>query len=613
MSAHLSRRSAWVSCLLVGALLVAVACAYFAGTRGSGLLLSESDDAMRMVTATDLLHGQSWTDTVEHRDNAPSGASMHWSRLVDAPLALLMAISAPLVGPDAADLAAIVWPLSLLGGLLALTWQLTRRLVPSADLLPTLVLALLTLVVLIEFLPGRVDHHSVQMLLTLGLVLSLIDGGPGWRSGLVSGLIAATSLAIGVETLPFVLLAVLVQALFWALEPERKRPAVLVFACSLPAATFAHLLLAAGPHGFLAPACDALSSTYLVACALSGLALAAAVALGRVAATPASRIVLAGSLQLLAAGVTLLLFPQCLRGPYAAIPPDIAATYFLRIGEAKPLWVRLADSPIFALGVSLVPILALPITLRQVFVTRGALRLRWGVLAGFLAVAVLVMLVQIRGARIAAPLAIPAGVLLIGEARQLYQRAPRGRNAAMLLGSWLLFASLLQVQALDWISTSLRPALQSLVGPAAAAAPQRQRSSPVLPCLSPSLYPELAALPPGLVVAPAGMAPYVLRYTGHSLVSAGYHRNTQGLRDQRLFLHGPEAAAQALARSRGIDYVVLCRTLDDPEAEAGDDPSSLAMQLARGERWSWLVPMSSPDAVLQIFRVEPAATEKAVP
>ena len=45
---------------------------------------------MRLVQVRDLLQGQGWFDVFLHRMNAPYGLAMHWSRLVDGPLALLV-------------------------------------------------------------------------------------------------------------------------------------------------------------------------------------------------------------------------------------------------------------------------------------------------------------------------------------------------------------------------------------------------------------------------------------------------------------------------------------------------------------------------------------------
>ena len=66
----------------------------------------DTDSQMRLAEVRDLLHGQGWSDTAQHRMNVPFGLPMHWSRLTDAPIALLMRL-----GGEAFALAA--WPLLL--------------------------------------------------------------------------------------------------------------------------------------------------------------------------------------------------------------------------------------------------------------------------------------------------------------------------------------------------------------------------------------------------------------------------------------------------------------------------------------------------------------------
>jgi hypothetical protein len=39
---------------------------------------ADTDDAMRMVMARDLLAGQSWYDLTVHRLNTPFGGELHW-------------------------------------------------------------------------------------------------------------------------------------------------------------------------------------------------------------------------------------------------------------------------------------------------------------------------------------------------------------------------------------------------------------------------------------------------------------------------------------------------------------------------------------------------------
>ncbi len=66
----------------------------------AALDFSDPDDAMRMAQVRDLLAGQGWWDLHQYRVNpADGGVLMHWSRIVDAPIALGVLILRPLLGP----------------------------------------------------------------------------------------------------------------------------------------------------------------------------------------------------------------------------------------------------------------------------------------------------------------------------------------------------------------------------------------------------------------------------------------------------------------------------------------------------------------------------------
>ena len=57
--------------------------------------LGDTDDNMRMMQVRALLHGQGWFDLRQYRLNPPFGANIHWSRLVDLPIAgLILALAA---------------------------------------------------------------------------------------------------------------------------------------------------------------------------------------------------------------------------------------------------------------------------------------------------------------------------------------------------------------------------------------------------------------------------------------------------------------------------------------------------------------------------------------
>src|SRR3546814_11700627 len=77
---------------------------------------------MRMAQVRDLLAGQGWWDLAQYRVNpAGGGVMMHWSRIVDAPLAAGIWLLKPLFGQAMAErIVMALWP-PLLGAALRLS------------------------------------------------------------------------------------------------------------------------------------------------------------------------------------------------------------------------------------------------------------------------------------------------------------------------------------------------------------------------------------------------------------------------------------------------------------------------------------------------------------
>ena len=65
--------------------------------------LGDTDDNMRMMQVRGLLHGQGWFDLRQYRLNPPFGANIHWSRLVDLPIAGLILALRPFLGGAGAE------------------------------------------------------------------------------------------------------------------------------------------------------------------------------------------------------------------------------------------------------------------------------------------------------------------------------------------------------------------------------------------------------------------------------------------------------------------------------------------------------------------------------
>ena len=76
-----------------------ILCALMFVAKGHALLMHrfpDPDDALRLVEVRDLIAGQSWFDVHQYRIAAPEGVPMHWSRLVDIPLAAMILALRPL-------------------------------------------------------------------------------------------------------------------------------------------------------------------------------------------------------------------------------------------------------------------------------------------------------------------------------------------------------------------------------------------------------------------------------------------------------------------------------------------------------------------------------------
>ncbi|MPZ38681.1 MAG: hypothetical protein GEU95_11550 [Rhizobiales bacterium] len=160
-----------------------------------------TDDAMRLVQVRDLLAGQGWFDVVQYRLNPPEGVAMHWSRLIDLPIAILIR-AAELALPTATveRLVLTVWPAGLLLVLLFGVARVARELADDTAARLALIFAAMIAPLLQHFRPGAIDHHGVQLaLLVWSTALSMREGT---RDAALAGALCALSLAIGQEMAP---------------------------------------------------------------------------------------------------------------------------------------------------------------------------------------------------------------------------------------------------------------------------------------------------------------------------------------------------------------------------------------------------------------------------
>jgi len=561
----------------------------------SGPLLADTDDAMRMVVVRDFLDGQGWYDTVQHRLNTPWGGEIHWSRLVDLPIALLILVARPFAGPAGAEVfAAYAWPLLLFAVLLWVSARFALRLAGPIGLLPALILPILSPAVTNEFPPGRIDHHNVQVVLTFAIAWAAVESlrRPGFA--VLAGVLCATAVAIGTESLPAIAAAILAYGLVWTFMPDNPRP-VRGFGLAFAVAALVHLVIALPPERWLTPACDALAISYVTAAAATGTVFVALAALGARPRGWPLRLALGIGAGIAAMGLVFALFPECLKGPYASVDPWLVTNWIDAIAEAKPWWASLFDLPAYTLAVGIPPLLGLAVICRRVVVWRED-RAEWLVLALFLGLATLVMLLQVRGARLATMPAIPAAAWLIAELRERYLASRAPGAALALIAGWFGFAGVLvtvAIGAVVWLVPSpAQQVMETRIG--------RAR------CLMPQAFADLAALPPERIMAPIDLGSHLLLETPHSVVAAPYHRNEAGVLDTFAFFNAPIGEARGILERRGIGLVVVCPAMPEMLGLADAAGDSFVRLRAAGALPAWLADVSL-GGPLEVYAVLPDA------
>src|SRR5690606_13199025 len=140
-----------------------------------------------------LLDGQGWYDLRQYRLNPPAGADIHWSRLVDLPIAGLKLLFMPLFGGRIAEqIAVAVAPLlPMLVAMLALAAAVRRLLGRGAFLLAMLLIACAGSARGM-WVPLRIDHHGWQLAMHAIAVMALTDPRRA-RGGVILGLATAGS------------------------------------------------------------------------------------------------------------------------------------------------------------------------------------------------------------------------------------------------------------------------------------------------------------------------------------------------------------------------------------------------------------------------------------
>ena len=542
----------------------------------TALHFSDPDDALRMVQVRDLIGGQSWFDLHQYRIAPPEGVVMHWSRLVDAPLAAVVLLLRPLLGEARAELvAAVVVPLlTLLTAMLCVARLVARQLDPNLVLIASL-LMLLMMPAMMQFEPLRIDHHGWQIVAVLAALNALLAKSPR-GAALVGGLSLAFGMSVSLELLPFAgLLGALFALRWWRDRADWRWLVWYLDALVLGSAVF---FLTTRGLGDLTNYCDAVSPAYL-----GGLG---AIALGvhALALRPAMpRWALVGGLGLVVLGGTALFLaiaPTCSTGPFARLDPLVRSFWYDNVKEGMPVWRQ--DWSVL-LQMTVPPLAGLVAAI--VLARREGGRF-WQEFAFMLGGSIVIAIAVSRFSSVSSAIAIVPLAWLVHRVAQLLaeQRRPVQKlGLPALLGAVLLPGLVIDIAARGYAKFDAPvPQVPS------AQAPTAEVNGA---CSQPGSLTALARQPQGTIMAQLDFGPFILLNTRHRVLATGHHRAAPAMHDSLAAFLAKLDEARTLIERRHIDYVLLCPDLVETHMYQDRAPQGLAAQLLAGHAINWLEPV----------------------
>lgn len=585
--------NAWeIPLLLLGIWLATVCLSLFMHQSDIAPLdFTDPDDAMRLVQVRDFLAGQSWFDVSQHRANPPAGGPMHWSRLVDLPIAVSILLLRPLLGFHWAEVGAVlIVPALTLAALLAALYWAVRPLLGARGAMLCCALFATSPMVLIQCAAMRIDHHGWQIVM-MALVLGGTLHSDPRRGGLIAGLAMAMWLHISSEGLPMAAMIGGVIAARYVLDArEWQRMACYIWL--LAAASAILLLITHGWSASLVLHCDAMSPVYLLPLAvMPGVVTAGHRLLGQ--GTAVRRMAPIGLAAGLAAAAFLVTGRPCLAGPFSALDPQVYEIWYKAVLEGLPIWMQGRTTASMMIVPPLLGLIGYAMIIRREsdwYRRRDWLTVLF-LAAGATGLSILVM----RTTSIAHLLAIPGNAYLfitIGKhARSLSSAVLRIPATASLVLLAPLMAVALTLPVLSTSSSDEHGQLAKV-----------------------SISSEIAALDgiaPAVLFAPIDISPDILLFTRNSIIGTAHHRNVQGMKLViSAFLAAPEQA-YAIVLGTSATYLLLAANSGEANRYRNAAPDGLAAQLLSGKLPPWLIPVPlSGLKVLSLYRIDRAIVPK---
>lgn len=550
--------------------------------------LGDTDDNMRIMQVRDLLQGQDWYDLRQHRLNPPIGANIHWSHLVDLPIAGLILLTKPLFGGIIAEkIAVTVAPLIPLGVALTGLGLTVRRLVAPGAYLIAAGILISFVTAMTMFMPLRIDHHGWQLAM-LTLILAGLSDERAMRGGLVIGIATALSMVIGLETLPWLAVAGAGVALRWIMADEQS-PRMRGYALALGGGVALGFLAFASRDNWVAR-CDALTPVWVSVMMLAS-ALLFLISAFRIERRWLRMALVAG------AGVGVAIFfvlawPDCLGRP-EQISPELERLWFNNISEAKPLYTRNWPS-ILSASILLVGLFGSFWALwKHRLEERGA---AWATIALLSLGSGLMVLWQSRSAPTALMFSVP------GAAALGWTILPRLRaHPSVLVRTFGTVAAFLVISGLGVQLIAGKLPNPDISSPGMTRVNHANGSCPTIPSMRP-----IAELPKATILTFVDLGPRLITLTHHDAIAGPYHRNGDAILDVQKAFRGNADDARGVARKHGATLLLICPNMSESTIYKAQNPKGFYMQLVSGKIPDWLdrvaLPANSP---FMLWRIKP--------
>lgn len=550
------------------------------------LVLTDTDDNMRLMQVRALLNGQGWYDLRQYRLNPPAGFDMHWSRIVDLPIAALILLFKPFIGTVMAErLACGIAPLLPLSVAMAGLGFTVRRMISAHAWPLALIFLLLCTATMLMFMPERIDHHGWQLASLAVTMAGLVDPRQP-RGGIVVGLASAFSLSIGLEMLPYAVGAGAVIGLRWVWD-RGEATRLMVYGLSLAGGcATGYALFASQANAALR--CDALTPVWLSVMVEAGALLFLLAHLNPDRRDV--RLALAIGAGALIATAFAAIFPQCLARP-EQVSPELARTWLNNVREAKPIYEHPWRS---GLTVAALPVIGIIGAALSTWRARRSDRfLAWIALLLFATFAAALLLWQVRVGAAAQLLAVPGAVALawivlpwcLGHKSVLVRVF--GTVAAFIVISGTFVGFAVKYAVPDKPSVATRR-----VNKAGA-------SCPALSSLKP-----LDGLAATTVFTFVDLGPRLITVTHHSAVAGPYHRNGDAILDVQHAFKGSFDQLHAIARRHGATLLLVCPDMAEATVYVARARNGSYSRLIQGEVPPWLEPVPLPkNSPLRLWRI----------